>query len=139
MAKDINELYVENFLGRDNDFRNYMDGLISMSLDVIEILINSLEITGTIHESILPITEKIATKGPVAKEEYIDKLLLKLKSLGYKINKTVIKQAISKLAKQTTFDSEIIEDNLESISPAIDFLEETGYISVPLDVKIKNK
>jgi len=139
MPKDINELFTSEFIGQDNNFRAYIDSLLAMSLDNIEVLIRDLVLQGTIYDSTQHILEKIATWEPIAREEYTDKLLLQIKALGGRISKQVLKKSIESLVKKTSSDFEIIEDNLLSISPAQDFSDTTGYIAVPLDVKIKTK
>jgi DNA primase catalytic core len=140
--KDWNELFVTRHRCNVDSFSQEYQRLLDHAQTVLEYRIRSIpkDIPKQDLPRVLsPIVAELARLTELEQEIYVDVMVdhfrdtLKLSRQALRAD---IKRAAKKLPKSETEEVEILDGKYPRISPALDFVDGTGYICVPVDVKL---
>lgn len=141
-AKDWNELLVLKHRKDIESFRRDYQGCLERAQTVLEFRIRQIPQDipqGDLHRALLPILIELAGLSEIEQDSYTDVIIdhfeLKLKLSRQSVKKD-IKQAQKGIQEAGEERIEVLDDEYPRISPALDFIDGVGYISVPLEAKV---
>jgi DNA primase catalytic core len=140
--KDWNELFVKEYHSDVKALAEAYHKLLDQALTILEFQIRQIPVDTQPRDTprvLRPILTKIADLGAVEQEIYVDAIIDHFQHT-HKISRQALRKDIQAVLRQQPTsgdqDIEILGDDYPRISPALDFHDGVGYVTVPLDVKI---
>ena len=135
---DWNELFILKYKGDIQSFRQDYQKLLDQAQTVLEFKIRQIpkDIPERDFSKVLaPIIMQLKDLGGIEQDFYINIIVDHFPRISRQAIRKDLKRTQKSLVKIGEEDMEIL-DNYPKISPALDFIDGIGYVSIPLDVKL---
>jgi len=141
-VKDWNELFTTKYGGDIQSFQQDYQQLLDQAQTLLEFKIR--QIPRDISKREVPkvlssIITQLVGLSEVEQEFYIEVIIDHFKDtlkISRQAIKNDIKQAQKGIPKIGREDIEVLDDKYPKLSPALDFINGVGYVSIPLDVRL---
>ena len=141
-VKDWNELFTVKYGGDIQSFQNDYQELLDQAQTTLEFKIRQIPQDipkREIPRVLSPIITQLVGLSEIEQEFYIDIIVDHFKGtlkISHQAIRRDIKQAQRGTPKTDNESIEVLDDKYPRVSPALDFVDGVGYVSIPLNVKL---